>query len=132
MKDKYYTPESNEFHIDFEYECKSHSIGKKNEWSKFICGEELVLDNKFLLNQIKNKLVRVKYLNKEDIKELGWKYDRNYIYYLNNYMLHFFSNNILVHIFDDIEDENSTIFLGFIKNKSELQKIMNLINIKTK
>ena len=59
MKDKYYTPEIEELHPNFEYEFKSYGQGfvktEVSETGGFFEGEK-----------------RVKYLDKEDIESLGF------------------------------------------------------------
>lgn len=63
MKDKYYTPSIEEFHVGFEFELKDPIT---QIWVKFIFEEDK-------LWFIKSNISRVKYLNKEDIESLGFE-----------------------------------------------------------
>lgn len=98
MKDKYYTPELEEFHIGFEYEFKprerngiisyinnNHTYLPK--WKKESFGREKTLMERIgafydydepeylsdIESYITDKTIRVKYLDREDIESLGWK-----------------------------------------------------------
>lgn len=65
-KSKYYTPDISEFCIGFEYE----SLHNK-EWLK------LKLDTSHSISKITNRIkqneIKVKHLDSDDIKSLGWK-----------------------------------------------------------
>lgn len=70
MDNKYYIPTIDEFHVGFEYEYQDDN----KVWST---SEITLLDTKIsTLVGIYNKdfATRVKYLDKDDIESLGWKY----------------------------------------------------------
>ena len=77
--DKYYTPELEEFHQGFEYEIWLNSAYTPEKYIKKIF--EFVDKNNIWDDDITNLLacaynggdtLRVKYLDQEDIKSLGW------------------------------------------------------------
>ena len=77
---EYYTPSIEEFHPGFEYEISNYMlvgtlrIRPKEEWFKEVFNNHSVykLDLiEYILKMGTEKIVRVKYLDKADIKELG-------------------------------------------------------------
>jgi hypothetical protein len=70
MDNKYYTPKVEEFHVGFNYELL---ILDDIQWWK----ETIVRkDNRFdcFDDYLNEKRIRIKYLDKEDIESLGFKY----------------------------------------------------------
>ncbi|HYE68026.1 MAG TPA: hypothetical protein VEA58_05400 [Anaerovoracaceae bacterium] len=139
MKNKYYTPEIEEFHPGFAFEWYDG-----DEWQYIICPEvniEFSIDDTYesissLINQEK---IRVKYLDLEDIKELGWKVyadkDRE-IFFIKNAHILKFSHDFSLLIYVKPEDDTleslyqaSIRFEGTIRNKSELRRLMKMLNI---
>lgn len=125
MKNKYYTPELDEFYIGFEYE---YCI-RNNEYIKYIVSTET--DLKHIHKQIQLYLIRVKYLDREDIESLGWEFEEN-LQYCDQFKYKSLEAYLWV-----IKDENlieiqceKTCFRGCIQNKSELKKLMKQIGIK--
>ncbi len=146
MTEKYYTPTIEEFHLGFEYEEQVDGT-----WIERIVRESIMyIDNtqkqfKGIAFSIEKNPVRVKYLNREDIESCGWKQsglnddtlfirknDRDFVFNIN------YGRPIIQELFikdrgDGIEmpDHSKTItmFIGQIKNKSELQRIMKQLNI---
>lgn len=131
----YYTPTIEEFHIGFECEVLG-LIGAKEDQRLF--SQPTIISQKELL--LINRLeIRVKYLDQSDIESLGWivkgenhfikgdwillKYDDGLIIYLDYYA------GKLQHSWM-YEDSVKTLFEGTIKNKSELIKLMQQLNIK--
>ena len=131
--DKYYTPELEEFHIGFEYEW----LNENNEWIKETSPTEITIKD---FNKQTYGL-RVKYLNKEDIESLGWfhKYDDfsfgEFIKSKNgevDYHLTFdYENkNLIIGLYNNEDTEfYDNIFIGTIKNKSELIKLLKQLKI---
>ncbi len=74
MENKYYTPSIEEFHIGFEYQYLASNPAeffhtKLENWHEFIGS-----DGEFYLPEdIKRGSIRVKYLDSEDLKELGYE-----------------------------------------------------------
>lgn len=145
----YYTPEISEFYIGFEYE---HLTGFEKEFKPWIydltsaCNiieRESISHNGEIVKMfipaiqacIEEKQCRVKYLDQEGIESLGWK-DCDNIYNtirwnFNDYILMFYKKDNRYLIFRDCGPNNiQTVFNGFIKNKSELIKLMQQLNIK--
>lgn len=72
MGNKYYTPTIEEFHIGFEYETYE-LYETPNRWKINIFGEEhMELDHIVFLLMEHPDMIRVKYLDKEDIESLGF------------------------------------------------------------
>ena len=113
---KYYTPEIEEFHVGFEYE---QVIDAK--WEK--C-EMHLLD----LGKVNNRLnsLRVKYLDREDIESLGFESVGKHTiqYEKDNCCIGWYDSK---RMFIDIGDES--YFVGTIKNKSQLKKILKQIGV---
>ena len=113
MEHKYYIPEISEFHIGFEYECK-----EADGWKGWICyrvDEQDALDIQF-------ERVRVKYLDEEDFRSLGfiesprgdrWDKDDIQIYHTTSDPAHI-----------EIYSNRGEDFVGTIKNKSELKRLL--------
>mgnify|MGYP003617108562 CR=1 FL=1 len=146
IKEKYYTPELQEFHFGFEHE---HYDFVTKIWNKVVIGSD------FKAFQDLEKTLqtrRVKLLDKEDLQCLGWTVD--YLYQSNPLLIAEFkvSTNESVHLREDqsgafqislyfksdvkqYEQEwskqGSILFLGRIKNKSEMKKLMQQLGIKS-
>jgi hypothetical protein len=118
MEAKYYTPEIEEFYIGFEFEFKTI---KQNDWVK-----RKITKSDSVLSILLTSDVRVKHLDRQDIEECGWKIKKDFgfeFYEKNGFSLHFYPN----------EEKNICILMTkfIIKNKSELQKLMKMLNIQT-
>ena len=70
MDNKYYIPSIEEFHVGFEYEILTNYTKENEKWE--------FVNNPFTIERleifIENKHVRVKYLDKDDIESLGFKF----------------------------------------------------------
>jgi hypothetical protein len=146
-QNKYYTPSIEEFHVGFEYE--EVEIGTKDKFNKTILdswnGLVGYYDGSTDLYEIARgrKVVRVKYLDQEDIESLGFKLNPygcqgdNLFFELKNkdfpekggyefIELILKSNNLLM----IIDSTGAVRCLDIvIKNKSELKKLMEQLNI---
>lgn len=128
-RNKYYQPELWEFHIGFEYEviemCSINDAPKQLQWNKHVLNS---FESKFNWH-VKNypEEFRVKYLDKEDIESLGFKF------IMTSYDGYWELGNItLGYSYDkrlQIRKGTETIFLGTIKNKSELKRILKQVGI---
>lgn len=140
-ENKYYTPTIEEFHIGFEFE-------KHDERTASYRSDGYIPTNyhkfKYDLKSIRlsqlgthlfEKTIRVKYLDKEDIESLGWKYaqylDRTTICLnferSNNWYLNYWFGEIpYVEICRDGYDTGCALN---IKNKSQLKFIMKCLGI---
>jgi hypothetical protein len=142
MESKYYTPTINEFYVGFEYEYLS-STG----WKKVIIKDSE--DMCYLLFDINTDwlkdyedIIRVKYLDKEDIESLEFicigeannKVEKEFQKFINdedNYLLETSFDNELTITFEKgfgITNDY-TLFQGIIKNKSELKKLLKQLDI---
>lgn len=151
MENKYYTPTIEEFHVGFEYEYFDSIYSR---WRTYILYEEYTLPTQDMLEdynpfwQTKNlSSFRVKYLDREDIESLGLKFDDircddNY----NEWECYFSISNEIkfgisvkkseedipyISIYPDHKTSEHLIFrfTGYIKNKSELKKLMKQLGI---
>ena len=138
MEEKYYSPELQEFHYGFEYELFDPVLKR---WCKF------TFDEQDKLGFIKANKSRVKFLDKEDIESLGWKYvnfipngDGDYRWYdeyeLNSSILIISDQITIIRTISVAESDlafynsENNVFKGYIKNKSELKKLMSQLKIK--
>lgn len=138
-EEKYYTPQVEEFHVGFEYQY----LHTDKDWINFVFGgvdDTCVLEKQRELD--KNK-IRVKYLDKKDIDSLIDEVDKlretiefyeNYVYEFSfnksgsNYTgLYTYSDNMIS--FYETDLGNSCIFRGTIRNKSELKRLLDQLNI---
>lgn len=132
---KYYTPSIEEFHIGFELEAKVLLEENKCEWLPFTIKQP----NYEWMNVHVNgdertysvpETVRVKYLDNEDIHNLGWEQGKlPYQFFDGVHMLIVLPHNgiSITHIADE-----QCIFYGTIKNKSELKIIMKQLAVNNK
>ncbi len=140
MENKYYTPEIEEFHVGFEFEMDDTWGG----WMPLTLTEELLKNPSVSLGSGNDRTnyylrTRVKYLDREDIKELGFELYKTH----PGTTTHEFQSKDARYLitFDPefgkswnitISDENTPEFIffhGFLKNKSELKKLMKQLGI---
>jgi hypothetical protein len=130
----YYIPSIEEFHVGFEYE-----IFLEITKPKWIPVKAYIGDNYFRFKEyIDKESVRVKYLDKNDILELGFM-DISEVPRVNT-SSYFSSKDMKTLIFCEykthfcsieksvIGQDTETVFSGTIKNKSELKRILNQID----
>ena len=146
MDSKYYAPEIEEFHVGFEYEqlnqasqiedmdrkfhgqlCFGDSyihVSKPSVWDMKTCDTYTKLP--YIKTWAKTEF-RVKRLDQEDIESLGFvKWPDDDIYDLGGFQLHVggYIDPYKVEIYDD---NSEYCFVGVIKNKSELRKVLKMI-----
>lgn len=129
---KYYTPDYEEFCIGLEYE-----IVGANTVEKYVFGidsEESFIpyyDIKYLKDDILDKSLQVKYLDREDIEAEGWIEDKRFPdnYTMPGFCLYVEEDKIIIDNGEEYEME-IVYFRGNIKNKSELRRLMKQLNIK--
>jgi hypothetical protein len=135
MENKYYSPGKEEFYVGFEYEREDINEGGSTlSWFKqTVPANDLEsIDDIFSWDDLG---VRVKYLDREDIESLGYNYsfrfNEGYLQdnykHKSNYSLLTYSPNSN---FLSITNCESGEFLGVVKNKSELKKLLQQLNIK--
>lgn len=169
--DKYYIPSIEEFYAGFEYEEKVIIYTDKGwfthkglGWEKRVFSSTNYMENYYLSERVKlglvgkyNTTIRVKYLDKDDLEELGFTQvpvDNLYIghfkqlyskYGINKenkqYGVSIFFDNIVdnnyIKIYSAIAPEavhghlenSHCSFRGCIKNKSELIKLLKQLGI---
>ena len=138
-KEKYYTPEETEFSIGFEYEEKR---GEKWYKRKYDTSDFLDYDQNFVFEKSR---VRVKYIDSEDLKELGFEiYPTLYtsVYKKDDILISLSWNmkkiqisRIVMTQSDDFEcsyefsRREEKLFSGIIKNKFELKRHLTQLEI---
>ena len=132
---KYYTPDITEFYTMFEYEV---SNDKGITWieEEFHLNDSHIDLIKYVKIQDDGKnsyLIRVKYLDKEDIESLGWRLSPRETHYSieipgdgSDTQMYYQEDNYYTMIYDW---DGQSIFKGYIKNKSELIKLMKQLGI---
>lgn len=143
---KYYTPSIEEFHVGFEYEVSNDLVRglletkPDKEWYKQIFDNSKPYDYEFLKFCIESKFeaIRVKYLDKEDIESLGfdescdepgeWWWSFNGDFEIQLY-LNDLPNSSSINPSCRIYSDRGEVFSGFIKNKSELKRLLTQLQI---
>ena len=138
-KEKYYTPSIEEFYVGFEFEKyddrKAHYLNEGlTNWHKHIYGLKSIRLSQ-LPTHLYNNTIRVKYLDASDIEELGFVLepyfkDVDYFGYRKGNIRLYLLENDRIEITTEDKKFESYYFLGVIKNKSELKKVLNMLNIK--
>lgn len=148
-KEKYYTPSIEEFYSGFEYELLGHSgrmvpggITQKWETLEYSLDASYLNDEDSLKELLDCGEIRVKYLDSSDIEELGFKLAFSDIgiecWKLGNFELrtdvdlgaYIDSGNLYSIFYNPYGKQYNCVFSGIIKNKSELKKVLNMLNIK--
>lgn len=137
-ENKYYTPEIEEFYVGFEFEYYLNT----REWCKEIFGEKGIYD--LQAPEITKSHIRVKYLDRQDIEKLGWKWYGG-LHFLecgtvkynggtdgfrqNGFELHYGYDTLTAYVTVGRNKNEKQLFEGKIKNKAELRKLMKQIGI---
>lgn len=132
---KYYTPVKEDLCMGLEVEIKSYVIGTKSNDSIEIWKPVTIdLDRLCLLCSTLNEKIlfiqdiRIKELNTEDILSLGFieeeKRDLIHSFVYNKQYILYVTTKLIV-----IQYNNSVLFQGNLKNKSELKTILKWLNI---
>lgn len=137
-KEKYYTPSVDEFGINFEYQyLKSNGAGD------FWLDDKITFFNEIVENveeRLSEGLIRVKYLDKEDLEMLGFKYNGKSFIFENTSKEFLKKDKDVMRISIIIEQPTVTrikisylidgvkdLFTGNVKNKFEVIKVLKLI-----
>lgn len=130
MKEEYYyIPFIEEFYIGFEYEYYVMNV-----WQQVAFHPSDFAYTETWLENLDKKLLRVKYLDKEDIESLGFnttaEYDR-YIEFTDGNKKFLYRMEYKTMYIEDQPSPNTTrtLFYGIIKNKSELKQLLKQLQI---
>lgn len=151
MNKKYYTPELSEFHVGFECEIRGN---KNDEFAKAIVSLYSIYtmdasrplttlmaypvdktNNMIGIHVFESELdgfVRVKCLDEEDIIDCGWAEIENYggnIKKFNIGRYYFWVEDEQMIISQGSPYYPCAVFIGDIKNKSELKQLMKMLGI---
>lgn len=132
---KYYVPDISELYIGFEYQQFSHLKGKWDNLELDLSHFMTILDEESCDWDEHN--IRVKYLDFSDIESLGFRLvkihpgttSHEFETKDSRYMITFdpnFSTGWNITILDEVD---FIFFYGYIKNKSELSKILKQIGV---
>jgi len=141
MDEKYYTPDKEDLFIG--YECEQYTpanTGIDYLGHYYESWDKRKLKNGWELLDIseRSKIVRTKYLNKEDIESLGWQWYTNcssgeeYELFINDnkYSLIQVDYSHDIYIYKHNTYGETILFSGRCKSINELKKIMLWLNIK--
>ena len=122
MSSRYYTPNIDEFHVGFEYELKIPLLKGLNtdNWHRHTCRGSL----DYIQLEIENEAIRVKYLDVEDIKSLGFDRDGRGDLTNGRVYISLHTSSSWVEI---TKESGDMLFDGSLKNKSELKRVLNQI-----
>lgn len=140
---KYYTPNIEEFTEDFRFQINSYrpwdsrDVVNKKDWD-FSYIEFLGVYFSKVKKSINNYNIRVKYLDQQDIEELGWVRDKeddrmyHISFELGECSLHFSEEDediVITSLHPKVKNFDKVIFHGKIKNYNELKKLMKQLEI---
>ena len=150
MENKYYTPSIEELYVGFECEAYS-TLTPKTNYNPVIVDTFLLQDICDHINEdyFEPSHYRVKYLNSEDIKSLGFKftsldatgvicwYVKRATFKILNWTFHEVlinhnPENNMIWIFAMENGEATQLFQGIVKNKSELVKVISMTVVTVK
>lgn len=128
MKEKYYTPNIEEFHVGFEFEKTDPII--PGTWDKKVI--EYGIHMRYLETSISAGTIRVKYLDEDDLLDLGFtEIDSSMTFELTGddiLTLDYFKKGKGWYLTYS-ENESQFGFGGWIKNRNELKKLLKQLNI---
>lgn len=149
-KNKYYTPKGEEFHRGFRFEMPDRD-GESESWKRYhyklTPGANFDIDKLCSHHQKTMKeLVRVKYLDRDDIEELGWEWVQTkeipnddgdfkiqtFMYYENSgniFQLTIIDESVRITAKGVNRLRNGTLFAGDVKNYNELERVMFQVGI---
>ena len=145
---RYYHPNQEEFHLGFRYQVfeedwdsgdliwKSKTFPESPELCSSENGKPDLVEC-FYQKFEDAEYCRVKYLDRDDIEELGWvrnKEDDRYYhtcFEIGDYSLYFESNEevVITAFHPRVEEFSKVVFYGQVNNYNELKKIMSMIGI---
>lgn len=129
MKGKYYTPTKEDFHIGFEFQIyEDFDYYDEPRWVDVVYGDHITNPdqpgNPF---PIKEDRVRVKKIDKDDIRSLGFRLAKQQMYehtfICNNFTIDFRLDGGEYRIYHN----RYLVFRGYLKNKSELKMVLKLV-----
>ncbi|HYD90413.1 MAG TPA: hypothetical protein VEA37_02875 [Flavobacterium sp.] len=132
MENKYYTPEIEEFHVGFE--CQMKDIPPpEDDWKD----ETISIFHKLedLQKWLDKGEIRVKYLDREDLEYLGFKlfqFPDDFDFEFQISIEGVASGKVTLTdegLVEDIEINGHSFFDFAIRNKSELRRVMKMLNI---
>ena len=132
MKNKYFTPDMEDFHIGYECEISTPTIWKSGKFPEILeLNSELDEFSKDSLMKAAHAILRVPYLTKEQIEAEGWTKEKSYFIKNNIYL--FFEDKFLVidsgNPFSWEAIDSEILFKGKCKDINTFRKICKLLEI---
>ena len=143
--EKYYTPTIEEFHVGIEnVEFKQYkdfaSGSNEMSWQQDTTDIHVMHRLDIIKSLLDKKAIRIKHLDREDIESLGWEFKSNVkgtigTFNKDNYLMTVLDNGyVVVSTLSDKfnmmgEQDTRNIFVGVIKNKSELKRVLTQIGV---
>ena len=132
MKNKYFTPDMEDFHIGYECEISTPTIWKSGKFPEILeLNSELDEFGKDSLMKAAHAILRVPYLTKEQIEAEGWTKEKSYFIKNNIYL--FFEDKFLVidsgNPFSWEAIDSEILFKGKCKDINTFRKICKLLEI---
>jgi len=135
MRSPYYKPFFEEFHIGFEYEIfEDWDADEDKSWHKQTYGEDGTNSEHigYIGSWSMNK-VRVKVLDEADITQLGFELNHeekgnpNKMFFLGKHSLIWnYKGWCILTVRSDERQEDYTAYVGYLRNKSELKRILQM------
>lgn len=133
-ENKYYTPSLDELYIGFE--CEKHDTYFNDSEPVSEYRQHIMCEEDFDMLSCYPTQYRVKYLDKEDLVELGFNPVKGVevnmcnkqIYYRDQWCSVVFNYDRITNIV--IQKNSFPVFNGVVKNKSELIKVLKMLGIK--
>lgn len=148
IDNKYYIPTIDEFYVGFEYEVGLISEYRDELlWISLIYTERdfkscndiyepsnVTSINQCILQQLKENIIRVKYLDRKDIESLGWIVNSDYNHTINAFIDWYrLSYDLVTHKLKIWRHGgNNEVFKLTIKNISELKRLIKQLGIEWK
>ena len=126
--DKYYTPEISEFFVGFEYETSY--LQDYDTWKKEILEEDDAgyFHSIYFGDAVPTEF-RVKYLSKEDIESLGFKFKTD-LYVKDDLTLQVHKDSITIKYYDNFNNDSRTLVEQInIKTKDEFITLLKQLRI---
>ena len=132
MKNKYFTPDMEDFHIGYECEISTPTRWKSGKFPEILeLNSELDEFGKDSLMKTAHAILRVPYLTKEQIEAEGWTKEKSYFIKNNIYL--FFEDKFLVidsgNPFSWEAIDSEILFKGKCKDINTFRKICKLLEI---
>ena len=133
VRSAYYTPDIEEFHHGFEYEIfEDWRVQEEKTWHKQVFGQDGDDQERLGYVHASNlKMFRVKHIDREDclllgLKEKIWGNGGGY-FEKGNYTIGIYGTGLFCTVSQNDYGNNIMRFSGYLKNKSELKRVLQQV-----